>query len=106
LASKKRQPDNSVAIINQALEQIRNDKHTEAREGKLKKPLRGATLLLRDADDVVETNHTHYVDTVVKGLAFRFQAGNFFQNNPYMLPKMVDLVVDDAATKPSAGGAI
>jgi tRNA (uracil-5-)-methyltransferase len=94
----------ATPAINQALEQIRNDKRTEAREGKLKKPKRGATLLLRDADGVVETNHTQYVDTVVKGLTFRFQAGNFFQNN-YMLPKMVDLVVD-AATKPSAGGAI
>jgi tRNA/tmRNA/rRNA uracil-C5-methylase (TrmA/RlmC/RlmD family) len=100
------QPDNSVATINQALEQIQNDKCTEAREGKLKKPQRGATLLLRDANGSVETNHTQYADTVVKGLRFCFQAGNFFQNNPYILPKTVDLVVDDAATKPSTGGAI
>jgi tRNA/tmRNA/rRNA uracil-C5-methylase (TrmA/RlmC/RlmD family) len=76
--------------------QIRNDKHTEAREGKLQKPERGAILLSRDADDVVETN---------QGLTFRFQAGNFFQNNPCMLPKMVDLAVD-ATTKQPAGGAI
>jgi 23S rRNA (uracil1939-C5)-methyltransferase/tRNA (uracil-5-)-methyltransferase len=61
------------------------DKHTEAPESKLKKPERGATLLLRDADGILETNHTQYVDTVVKGLTFRFQAGNFFQNNPCML---------------------
>ena len=93
----------ATPAINNALEQIRRDKRAEAREGRLKKPKKGATLLLRDADGVVETNHTKYVDTVVKGLTFRFQAGNFFQNNPYMLPKMVDLVVD-AATKQSATG--
>ena len=40
----------------------------------------------------------------MNGITFRFQAGNFFQNNPYMLPHMVDLVVN-AATRPSASGA-
>lgn len=94
----------ATPAINKALEQVRNDVRATAREGGLKKPKKGATLLLRDADGVVETNHTKYVDTVVKGLTFRFQAGNFFQNNPYMLPRMVDLVVE-AATQPSAAGA-
>ena len=43
----------------------------------------------------------------MKGLVFKFQAGNFFQNNPYMLDLMVDLVVD-AATKasPTTGAAM
>jgi 23S rRNA (uracil1939-C5)-methyltransferase/tRNA (uracil-5-)-methyltransferase len=37
--------------------------------------------------------------TTVKGIRFRYQAGNFFQNNNYVLPLMVDAVVD-AATRP------
>eukprot|EP00804_Cyclotella_cryptica_P001214 CCRYP_012718-RA/>CCRYP_012718-RA protein AED:0.06 eAED:0.06 QI:212/1/1/1/1/1/4/338/500 len=93
----------ATPAINTALEQIRNEKRMEAIEERLKKPSKGATLLLRDAEGVVETNHTEYVDTIVNGLTFRFQAGNFFQNNPYMLPKMVDLVVS-AATAPSPKG--
>ena len=58
----------------------------------MKRPKKGATLLLRDAleytDDltvdtpVVETDHNVYVKTKVKDLQFRFLAGNFFQNNP------------------------
>ena len=69
----------ATPAINTALEQIRNDRRTEAIEGGLKKPSKGATLLLRDAEGVVETNPTKYVYTVVNGLTFRFQAGNFFQ---------------------------
>lgn len=93
----------ATPAINDALTQIRKDKREEARQGLLKKPTKGATLLLRDSDGVVETDHNVYVNTTVKDLVFRFQAGNFFQNNPYMLPKMVDLVVD-AATKVSPYG--
>lgn len=93
----------ATTSINDALVHIREEKRKEARQGLLKKPKKGATLLLRDADGVVETNHTAYVTTTVKDLVFRFQAGNFFQNNPFMLPKMVDLVVD-AATKQSPSG--
>jgi tRNA/tmRNA/rRNA uracil-C5-methylase (TrmA/RlmC/RlmD family) len=89
--------------INDALDRLREEKREEARRGLLKKPTKGATLLLRDSNGVVETNHTAYVNTTVKDLVFRFQAGNFFQNNPFMLDLMVDLVVD-AATKASPGG--
>eukprot|EP00956_Cyclotella_meneghiniana_P013591 scaffold19737_cov27-Cyclotella_meneghiniana.AAC.2 len=94
----------ATPAINKALTQIRNEKRTEAREGKLKKYKKGATLLLRDANGIVETNHTQYVTTTVKDLTFRFQAGNFFQNNPYMLPKMVDLVVEAAKRIPTNKG--
>ncbi|KAK1742346.1 tRNA (uracil-5-)-methyltransferase [Skeletonema marinoi] len=89
--------------INEALARVRDETRQTAREGKLKKPTKGATLLLRDAGDGVETDHNVYVKTTVKDLVFRFKAGNFFQNNPFMLPKMVDLVVD-AATIPSPSG--
>lgn len=93
----------ATPAINDALVKVRDDKREEARQGLLKKPTKGATLLLRDADGEVETDHNVYVNTTVKDLTFRFQAGNFFQNNPFMLPKMVDLVVD-AATEPSRSG--
>ena len=93
----------ATPAINDALVQVRDNKREDARKGLLKKPTKGATLLLRDSDGVVETDHNVYVNTTVKDLTFRFKAGNFFQNNPFMLPKMVDSVVD-AATKPSLTG--
>ncbi len=69
----------ATPAINNALDQIRNEKREEAKAGKLKKPTKGATLLLRDADGVVETDPKSYVNTTVGDLVFRFQAGNFFQ---------------------------
>jgi len=91
--------------INVKLTEVRENKFNESREGRLKRPSKGATMLLRDANSlmdiegdkkVVETNPNVYVTTDVKGLTFRFMAGNFFQNNPYMLPTMVNLVVEEA----------
>ena len=93
----------ATPAINEALARVRDETREAAREGKLKKPTKGATLLFRDAGDGVETDNNVYVKTTVKDLVFRFKAGNFFQNNPFMLPKMVDLVVD-AATAPSPTG--
>lgn len=93
----------ATSTINYALHTIRDSAREQARLGLLKKPTKGATLLLRDSNNgggVVETNHTAYVNTTVNNLTFRFQAGNFFQNNPYMLPIMADLVVN-AATRVS-----
>jgi len=93
----------ATPAINTALDKVREEKREEARQGLLKKPTKGATLLLRDADGLVETDNNVYVNTTVKDLVFQFKAGNFFQNNPYMLPTMVDLVVN-AATKESRSG--
>ncbi|KAL7553055.1 hypothetical protein ACHAWF_016303, partial [Thalassiosira exigua] len=93
----------ATPAINDALVRIRDAKRKEARQGLLKKPTKGATLLLRDSDGTVETDHNVYVNTTVRDLVFRFQAGNFFQNNPYMLQTMVELVVE-AATKTSPSG--
>jgi hypothetical protein len=62
-------------------------------------------LLLRDSNGAVES--TAYVNTMVKGLVFKFQAGNSFQNIPYMLDHMVDLVVDAAMrASPTTGRAM
>mmetsp|Transcript_29895 Transcript_29895/g.62906 ORF Transcript_29895/g.62906 Transcript_29895/m.62906 type:complete len:602 (-) Transcript_29895:51-1856(-) len=93
----------ATPAINDALEHIRNEKREEAKAGKLKKPTKGATLLLRDSDGMVETDPKSYVNATVGDLVFRFQAGNFFQNNPFMLTKMVDLVVTAATQKSPAG---
>jgi len=60
---------------------------------------KGATLLLRQAnigDEHVETDHHAFLTTTVRGLDFSYRAGNFFQNNYYVLPLMVDHVVKEA----------
>ena len=60
---------------------------------------RGATLLFRQGDlddEHVETNHKAFITTTVNGLSFSYRAGNFFQNNYYVLPLMVDHVVEEA----------
>jgi len=111
--------DIATEAINEALTKVREDKFLEAREGRLKRPKKGATLLLRDAhqyaphkssleqntnpEPVVETDHNTYVQTSVKDITFRFLAGNFFQNNPFVLPIMVDHVVG-ASIRPNVDG--
>jgi hypothetical protein len=46
----------------------------------------GATLFLRRVDDGVETDPRSVVTQTVNGIAFRFLAGEFFQNNLHVLP--------------------
>ena len=93
----------ATEAINQRLTTLRDEKRDQAQANELKKPKKGATLLLRDALEGVVTDPNTYVTTSVKDLKFRFLAGNFFQNNPFMLPLMVDYVVS-AASAPTAGG--
>ncbi len=70
----------------------------------LRKPSKDGMLLLRDSDGAVETNHATCVNTTAKGLVFKFQADNFFQNNPHMLDLTVDLVMDAVTgASPSTG---
>ena len=92
----------ATEAINVQLERLRHFKREEAASGNLKRT-KGATLLLRDANEGVVTDNNMYVTTNVSGLTFRFMAGNFFQNNPFILPVMVDHVVE-AATKLSSEG--
>lgn len=100
--------------INRKLTEYREEKFKEAQEGRLQRPKKGATLLLRDAlkydendwmnhDPYVETDPNVYVKSKVNNLTFRFLAGNFFQNNPFMLPVMVDHV-NKAALQPNRRG--
>lgn len=61
----------------------------------------GATLLLRDAADGVTTDAAAVIRERVEGLELRFPAGEFFQNNPFILEAFTRHVRERA----SAGGA-
>ncbi len=64
-----------------------------ARQALIKNPpKRGGTLLLREAGGVV-SNPKDYVRQQVGDFVFEHQAGDFFQNNLYILPHLVDFVV-------------
>ncbi len=68
--------------INERLPTLRREIHTIA--GTYKK---GATLLLREsADGTVLTENTDICEAEVDGVRFNFPAGEFFQNNPHILP--------------------
>jgi tRNA/tmRNA/rRNA uracil-C5-methylase (TrmA/RlmC/RlmD family) len=62
---------------------------------------RGATLLLRDTGSAVLTDPNATALTTVDGLTFEFLAGDFFQNNPFILEAFTRYAVEQAA----AGGA-
>jgi len=85
----------AMEALNEALPKVRE----EARARTYK---RGATLLLRAAGERVETNPNIPVREQVGDLQFDFLAGDFFQNNPFILPDFVDY----AAGRASEGGAI
>lgn len=53
-------------------------------------------MLIRDIDGEIVTDHKAYVTTEVCGYKFSFCAGEFFQNNPYTLPHMIDFVIKSA----------
>lgn len=78
--------------INKALPQARQAVRNNA--GRLKK---GGTLLLRETREGVTTDNNAIVSEEVGGRLFRFYAGDFFQNNPYILPLLVDYVLGQAS---------
>ncbi len=82
--------------INDALPEIRAGVAERATTYK-----KGGTLLLREAGGRVETDHREVVTERVGELEFHFLAGDFFQNNPYILPDFVAHVAEQA----KAGGA-
>jgi len=62
------------------------------------KPKKGATLLFREADDeYIETDNRKFITQTVNGTRFTFKAGEFFQNNPYVLADMQRHVVQQAS---------
>ncbi|CAB9504442.1 23S rRNA (uracil(1939)-C(5))-methyltransferase RlmD [Seminavis robusta] len=85
----------ATAPINEEYQRIRNNLLHQPYHKSL-----GATLLLRQANvhnDTVVTDHNEYMTTTVNDIDFTYQAGNFFQNNLYILPQMVDLVMEQAS---------
>ncbi len=56
----------------------------------------GATLLMRAAQNGVLTRNDEIAVEDVGGVKFEFQAGDFFQNNPFILPAFVKHAVDEA----------
>lgn len=60
----------------------------------------GATLLFRQGNlnnETVVSDHNEYMVTTVNGIDFTYLAGNFFQNNLYIIPGMVDTVMEKAS---------
>ena len=80
--------------INTALPEVR--KTILANSGHYKN---GATLLLRETEEGVATDHRAIVTEVVGDLKFRFKASEFFQNNPVLLPQLIDHVSRQARGK-------
>lgn len=64
-----------------------------AKKDKFKK---GATLLLRDTLEGVITDPKETVSEKVCGVVFQFKAGEFFQNNPFILPELIEYVLEQA----------
>lgn len=77
--------------INAALPTVRKAVQANAAHYK-----RGATLLMRVSEGAVVTNSNAVCAQAVGGLTFHFLAGDFFQNNPYILPAFTEYVARQA----------
>lgn len=56
-----------------------------------------STILFRESDNgYIEKDSKKYVTQTVNNIKFVFQAGDFFQNNPYVLPLMQKYVQNEA----------
>lgn len=85
----------AMAEINAALPRERESIRQRAKSFK-----KGSTLLLRATEGRVETNPNAVVTEHVGGRSFDFLAGEFFQNNPFILPAFTG----HAAAEACAGG--
>lgn len=79
----------ATEAINDALTTARRSAHESTWK-------RGATLLLREANGKVFTDTRAEAEESVGPLTFRFLAGDFFQNNPFILERFVRYAVDEA----------
>ena len=69
------------------------------RKNTLKK---GGTLLLRDTNGSVTTDPNEFVQENVGDFVFQFRAGEFFQNNPFILTALVDYVINQSQPQESS----
>ncbi len=86
----------AMVEINEALPAVHADLRANGRQFK-----RGATILLRATQGRVERNPKAIARESVGGVDFDFVAGEFFQNNPFILEKFTGYVGEKAL----AGGA-
>ncbi len=73
--------------LNAALPAIRQSIHSNASAYK-----KGATILMRVSEGAVITNNNAVCTEKVSDLSFNFLAGDFFQNNPFILPDFTSYV--------------
>lgn len=83
--------DIAMSPLNEKLAVVRDAARSGAASYK-----HGATLLLRAANGEVLTRADERAVEIVGDVRFEFQAGDFFQNNPFILPAFVDHVVQEA----------
>lgn len=79
--------------INRALPKLREDTHKRTHK-------RGGTLLMRDIDGSVETREDATVSVQLLGKRLHFIAGEFFQNNPFLLETFATYVIEQAQNNP------
>ena len=84
----------ATEAINEALPEMRA---AARRSGGKKRRQRGGTLLLRNVLEGVISDPQTIVSERVGGLTLQFKAGEFFQNNPFILPEMVEYVTQEAS---------
>lgn len=87
-------PECKIAMnpINDALPEIRSNIRAKAHTFK-----RGSTVLMRAHAGGVETDFKATATERVGDLSFQFLAGDFFQNNPFILPLFTGYVAKQAA---------
>jgi 23S rRNA (uracil1939-C5)-methyltransferase len=82
--------------INAALAEERERlRHPMRAKGQARKP-RGGTLLLREGLEGVTTDNRALLTARIGPRVFQFVAGEFFQNNPHILPELVDYALGQA----------
>lgn len=86
----------ATKAINEALPEARAEAR---RAGGKKRRQRGGTLLMRDVLEGVVNDPQEIVSERVGSLTFQFKAGEFFQNNPFILPEMVAHVAREASAE-------
>lgn len=82
----------AMECINEALPLARKSIYQAASQYK-----RGATILLRASEGTVISNNNAIACERVGNLEFHFLAGDFFQNNPFILPLFTDYVAHQAS---------
>lgn len=87
-------------IATPAINERYAERRQEIRDGMIQNgmPKKGATLLLRegvkDGKVHVETNFRELMEESVLGVTFRYRASEFFQNNAFALPALVEHVME------------